>query len=95
MKRIRKNLLLRKDRYGCIRGSQNEACTKKCDVSSGKRLQNDSVMYNNSQKGFWPTLYIGGDTMYLFFETQPVFMRRYWCGSNLWLGRIKTVWIGA
>lgn len=60
-----------------------------------KDCKNDSVMYNNSQKGFWPTLYIGGDTMYLFFETQPVFMRRYWCGSNLWLGRIKTVWIGA
>lgn len=23
-----------------------------------KDCKNDSVMYNNSQKGFWPTLYI-------------------------------------
>ena len=90
MKRIRKNLLLRRDRYGCIRGSQ-----KNVMFLPEKDCKNDSVMYDNSQKGFWPTLYIGGDTMYLFFETQPVFMRRYWCGSNLWLGRIKTVWIGA
>lgn len=33
-----------------------------------KDCKNDSVMYNNSQKGFWPTLYIGGDTMYLFLK---------------------------
>lgn len=95
MKRIRKNLLLRRDRHGCIRGLQNEACTKNVMFFRKKIARNVSVMYNNSQNSFWPTLYIGGDTMYLFFETQPVFMRRYWCGSNLWLGRIKTVWIGA
>lgn len=68
MKRIRKNLLLRRDRYGCIRGSQNEACTKNVMFLPEKDCKNDSVMYNNSQKGFWPTLYIGGDTMYLFLK---------------------------
>lgn len=40
--------------------------------------------------------WLGGDTMYHFHDVQSGFVQmQYWCGSQLWRGRIKIVSVGA